>query len=253
MEQSFLPINKITKEPYALILGYPNPKKRQLESRLAELRRIGITAISFQGQTKLGRVCVLGKGYVGVVVLAKRRRKLVALKIRRLDSQREQMEKEANLLKFANKVGVGPKLIQSSKDFLIMEYLDGEKIGEWIKKIKGKGSTKKMKPVIKKVLEDCYSLDISGFDHGELSSLSKHVIIGKSKTTLIDFDSSSLERRASNVTSATQGIFIGSGIAKKVQRIYNVPSKNKIIRSLRIYKKEKTRKSFDNLLNTLKL
>jgi putative serine/threonine protein kinase len=163
------------------------------------------------------------------------------------------MKSEAKLLKLVNTVNVGPKLYDSSKNFVVMEYLEGEKIGNWIDSLKGAGSTKKLKNVIKAVLEDCFRLDQIGFDHGELSSISKHVIVGDKKSTLIDFESSSTKRRVSNVTSITQGIFIGSGIAKKVQRIYKVPSKEKIIQVLRIYKKEQSRDSFENLLKILKL
>ena len=95
--------------------------------------------------------------------------------------------------------------------------------------MKGKGSASKLKSVIKKTLEDCYNLDKIGLDHGELSSISKHVIVGKSKTTIIDFESSSTKRRVSNVTSATQGIFIGSGISKSIKKIYKIPSKEKLL------------------------
>ena len=103
---------------------------------------------------------------------------------------------------------------------------------------------KEIKISNKTILEDCYRLDQMGFDHGELSSISKHVIVGKLRSTLIDFESSSVNRRASNVTSITQAIFIGSGIAKKVQRIYKIPSKEKIIDVLRKYKQEQTQKKF---------
>ena len=96
-----------------------------------------------------------------------------------------------------------------------MEYIEGIKIVDWVNSLKGAGSVKKLKSTIRKVLEDCYNLDQIGFDHGELSNISKHVIVGKTKSTLIDFESSSVKRRPSNVTSITQAIFIGSGIAKK--------------------------------------
>ncbi len=134
-----------------------------------------------------------------------------------------------------------------------MEYLDGKKIGLWMRDLKGKGSTLRLKLVIKKTLEDCYNLDQIGLDHGELSSISKHVIVGKSKTTIIDFESASTKRRASNVTSATQGIFIGSGISKAIQKIYKLPSKNKLIGALRIYKQKPSRKNFDALLKILRV
>ncbi len=253
MTQSFIPIKKFTREPYSKILGYPKANSRQLQSRISELEKLKIKSISFSGQTTIGSLRILGKGYVGVVVLAKRGKTIIALKIRRLDSQRNEMQSEAKFLRLVNTINVGPKLYNASKNFLIMEYLDGDKIGDWIQSLKGVGSAKKLKFVVRTILEDCYKLDQMKFDHGELSSISKHVIIGKSKVTLIDFESSSVNRRVSNVTSVTQAVFIGSGIAKKVQKIYRIPPKQRIIDVLRIYKQEQTRKSFDDILNLLKL
>jgi len=253
MEQSFIPIKKLVKEPYSKILGYPKANSRQLQSRVVELDKLKIKSIVFTGHTTIGSLQILGKGYVGVVVLAKKKNNIIALKIRRLDSQRSEMKSEAKLLKIANTVNVGPKLYDVSKNFLVMEYLEGDKIEDWIVSLKGVGSAKKLKSVVRTILEDCYRLDQTGFDHGELSSISKHVIVGKSRTTLIDFESSSVNRRVSNVTSVTQAVYIGSGIAKKVHRIYKIPEKQKIIDILRIYKQEQTRESFDNILKILKL
>lgn len=253
MTQSFIPIKKLIKEPYSKILGYPKASSHQLQSRISELEKLKIKSISFVGQTTIGSLQILGKGYVGIVVLAKKRNNVVALKIRRLDSQRSEMQSEAKLLELVNTVNVGPKLYDASKNFLVMEYLEGDKIGSWIQSLKGSGSSKKLKSTIRIILEDCYRLDKMRFDHGELSSISKHVIVGKLRTTLIDFESSSTNRRASNVTSITQAIFIGSGIAKKVQRIYKIPPKEEIIDVLRKYKQEPTRKSFDDILKILKL
>jgi len=253
MAQSFIPIKKFIKEPYSKILGYPKASSRQLKSRISELEKLKIKSISFVGQTTIGSLQILGKGYVGVVVLAKKGNNVIALKIRRTDSQRNKMQNEAKLLKLVNTVNVGPKLYGVSKNFLVMEYLEGDKIEDWIQNLQGTGSSKKLKSVVRTVLEDCYRLDQMGFDHGELSSISKHVIVGKSRSTIIDFESSSVNRRVSNVTSVTQAIFIGSGIAKKVQRIYKIPPKQKIIDVLRIYKQEQTRRSFDGILKILKL
>ena len=195
---------------------------------------------------------MLGKGYAGVVVLGKMGRKKVAVKIRRNDFPRKNLEKEAGLLKIINKYKIGPKLIASSKNFLVMEYLDGEKVGDWVDGLKKNGKSSQLKLIIKKVLEDCYSLDRIGLDHGELSNLSKHVIIGK-KTTIIDFESSSMDRKVSNVTSATQAFCIGSRISKIIGRVYKIPKKQKMITVLRRYKHEGTRESFENLLVILKL
>ena len=250
--KQFFPVNDLANEPYSSILGYPHATKTQIKSRVKELKQLGIDGVSFEGPMTINKICVLGKGYAGIVVLAKQGTKKVALKIRRTDSPRKDMKGETVLLSAANKVGVGPKLISSSKNFIVMEFLNGKKIYDWIGELEGKGSTAKVKAVITKVLSDCYKLDEAGLDHGELSNITKHVIIGKN-ITLIDFESSSFERRVSNVTSASQAMLIGSGLAKMVNRIYKLPPKQKIIDVLRKYKENRTRQSFDDVLETLKL
>jgi putative serine/threonine protein kinase len=253
MVHSFISIRKFAEEPYSKILGYPRATNRQIKSRIKELEKLKIKSISLIGPTSLGKLAILGKGYVGVVVLAKKNNKQVALKIRRTDSQRNNMKNESVLLKLVNSVNVGPKMIDVSKNFLVMEYLEGEKISDWMNSLKGVGSTKKLKSIIRKILEDCYRLDQIDFDHGELSNISKHVIVGKTKSTLIDFESSSTNRRPSNVTSIAQAFFIGSGIAKRAQKIYKNPPKEKIIEALKQYKQEKSKENFEELLKILKL
>lgn len=251
MKTAFLPISQLTKEPYSVILGFPKPTKTQINSRIKELKKLGINGVMFEGELNLGQVNVLGKGYVGIVVLARKGKKKVALKIRRRDSPRKEMNTEAKLLKIANSVGVGPPLVDNSKNILVMEYLPGKKIGVWIKELKTYST--KLKRILRKILEDCYKLDTVGLDHGELSCISKHVIIEKETPTIIDLESASTKRKVSNVTAATQGIFIGSGISKKIRKIYKVPRKQKIIRVLREYKNAKTRFNFDNILKIVRV
>jgi len=252
MKQSFVKISKITEPPYSDIWVYPKGTRAQIKSRIKELKVLGVESISFQGELQVGTISMLGKGYVGVVVLGKIGRKKVAVKIRRNDSPRKNLKREAELLKITNQSNVGPKLVGFSKNFLVMEYLEGEKIGDWVASLKKKGSSSQLKTIIKKILEDCYKLDRIGLDHGELSHIVKHVIVGN-KTTIIDFESSSMDRRVSNVTSATQALCIGSGISKIIGYICKIPKKEKMIAVLRRYKQEQTRDSFENLLDVLKL
>lgn len=252
MNSSLIPISKLVKEPYSLILGYPKATKGELAKRHSELKKLGITGILFQGETILNNIHVLGKGYVGVVVLARLNKKDVALKIRRIDSSRSEMKSEAKLLKIANKVNVGPKLVDSSKNFIIMEYVEGQKITDWVKDLKGKGSTANLKSVVRQVLEDCHTLDKIHLDHGELSYIHKHVIVGKSPC-IIDFESASTNRRTSNVTSATQSIFIGSALSNIVKKIIKIPNKKKLIGPLKKYKHDQSRENFDDILEMLRL
>lgn len=253
MKRSFVLTKNLAQKPYSDIIGYPQGTVRQTKQRISEMQRLNVDAVSFTGATTIGKLEVLGKGHVGVVVLARMGSKKVALKIRRIDSQRSSMGGEAELLKIVNSVKVGPKFYNASKNCMIMEYVKGQKIGDWVKTVCGRGSVKRLKPVIRKILEDCYRMDQAGVDHGELNSISKHVIVGETKQTIIDFESSSTQRRPSNVTSATQAVFICSGISKKVQKIYRIPAKQKIIDALRLYKKEMSHQSFEELLKVLKL
>ena len=184
MIQHFQPISVFSKEPYRKILAFPKVKESEIEKRIVELRKLGVTHVSFTGPLQIEKCNILGKGYVGMVVLAKKSGKIVALKIRRTDSPRKDMSGEAKLLRIANEINIGPKIIEDSKNFLIMEFINGEKIIVWAKKSKTK--SKDLRSVIKNILRECYLLDNAGLDHGELSTIDKHVIVGKNKNTIID-------------------------------------------------------------------
>ena len=238
MTQHFQPISVFKKDPYKKILTFPQVTESEITKRMVELRKLGITHISFTGPLQIEKCHILGKGYVGMVVLAKKRSRVVALKIRRTDSPRKNMTNEAKLLKTANKLEIGPKFIKNSKNFLIMEYIDGEKIIDWAKKSETKA--KEIRSVVKNVLRECFLLDDAGLDHGELSTIDKHVIVNKKGNTIIDFESSSVNRKPSNVTGATQGILIGTGLAKIIQKKIKIPTKKKIIDLIRMYKKNPT-------------
>jgi len=87
-----------------------------------ELKKIGVTHVSFTGPLQIEKCHILGKGYVGMVVLAKKNNEIVALKIRRIDSPRKNMSNEAKLLQIVNKLGIGPKFIKNSKNLLIIFF-----------------------------------------------------------------------------------------------------------------------------------
>lgn len=254
MRRSFVPVEELAEAPYSDILGYPRATRRQLVCRVGQLQRLGVASVSFEGSVGLGGLSVLGKGYVGIVVRARTKVGTdAALKIRRMDSQRESMWREAHMLKVANGVDVGPVLYVYNRNFLVMEFLEGERVRGWVHGLAGRGSVVAFKNAARHILEDCFRLDGVGLDHGELSVISEHVVITEHGATIVDFDSASVHRRAANVTSAAQGIFIGSAISRRVRRLYRLPPQEEIIGALRRYKREPTRKSFDSLLFVLKL
>jgi putative serine/threonine protein kinase len=112
-----LPLDGLKEEQYASILCYPRYTKEELENRLRELETHGVSEVEFSGKGNAFNVQVLGKGYVGIVVIAERYGQRLALKIRRVDADRVDLLHEAEMLGKANSVGVGPALVDVSKNF----------------------------------------------------------------------------------------------------------------------------------------
>lgn len=244
---------ELVNEPYSAVLGYPRCSRKELESRIKELQANDVKVLLFEGNGKIGKLEVLGKGHVSVVVKAIYHGREIALKIRRTDADRATMEREGEFLRLANSVGVGPKFIKSSKNFLLMNLVKGINIYRFVE---SENSREKMLKVVRNVLEQCYRLDIIGLDHGELSDMRQHVIVGnkvKVKVTIIDFESASVNRRVSNVTAATQYLFIGGAVAKKVRKLLKIHSIEPIISSLRNYKKDVGKENLEGLKEVLNL
>lgn len=250
MEPQFLPIDTLDAKRYSILFDYPRADFGISSDRISILSDMGVDGISFAGSTQLQGIPILGKGHSGIVLLALLNNQRVALKIKRSDSVRDTMVPEARLLKLANGVDVGPRLLEFHDDIIVMEYLSGFGIGEWILNIVS--NAQQLKHVIRHILKDCFRLDCLGLDHGELTNIYRHVIINNNNTpTLIDFESSSLDRRVSNVTSATQSMLINSALASKIHTIYDSPKPSTLIPELRIYKRNPSYATFQRLLDVV--
>jgi putative serine/threonine protein kinase len=243
--------DKLNEEPYVSILCYPRRSKVELGKRLKELQKLGIEALEFIGEKEVLNTPVLGKGCVGIVTVAHREGERVALKMRRVDADRSGMQHEAEMLRRANSVHVGPMLLGASKNFLLMQLIDGYLLPEWLEKHKGNARVRK---VLREVLEQCWLLDKIGLDHGELSHAPKHIIINKEcKPFIVDFETASLNRKPSNVTSVCQFLFISGLVAKKLAEKLSEKDRATIIEALRHYKIDRTRENFENVLDTCSL
>jgi putative serine/threonine protein kinase len=237
----------LDKESYASVLCYPKVSKAELQSRLVELREHGVTAVEFAGDASAFNVPVLGKGFVGIVVIAHLDGQRVALKIRRVDADRLGLQHEAQMLAKANSVHVGPKLRGGSKNFLLMQLIDGAVLPEWLDANKEQAH---VRSVLKAVLEQCWRLDSAGLDHGELSKAPKHILVDKQqKPWIVDFETASVNRKTSNVTSVCQFLFTSGGaVARAVAEVLGAVNREEIICALRLYKKGRTRENFDRVL-----
>jgi putative serine/threonine protein kinase len=217
----------------------------ELKERLKELAKLGVRALEFRGEKQVSNVHVLGKGCVGIVVIAHVDKKKAALKVRRLDADRLMMRHEAEMLEKANSVGVGPRLLCYTNNLLLMEFIDGVLLPEWFRRRVGKVRVKK---VLRDVLGQCWLLDGIGLDHGELSHAPKHVIIDrKDRPVIVDFETASVNRAPANVTSICQFLFV-SGIAAEVAGKIGEKDKVAIVEALRVYKKCRSRESLEMVL-----
>ena len=243
-------IERLSEEPYASIICYPRSKRRELKKRLKELRKLSVVKLEFIGEKQTFNVSILGKGCVGIVTIAYRNGEKAALKIRRVDADRASMQMEANMLKKANSVSVGPKLLGVSQDFLLMQFIQGDLFPQWLKKQRSKG---KIRRALREVLEQCWRLDKAGLDHGELSHAPKHIIVNiENLPTIVDFETASLNRKPSNVTSTCQFLFINGTVAQNVAE--RLGEKNKsMIKVLRDYKRNRTRENFERVLKVCSL
>ncbi len=206
--------------------------------------------MEFTGKKMVFDVPVLGKGCVGIVVAVHTDLGENALKIRRVDADRDGMQREADMLRRANAINVGPKLLRVTENFLLMEFIEGTLLPQWVEALRGRGTRSRIRRVLLAVLEQCYRLDEAGLDHGELSRAPKHIIVdADDRPCLVDFETASVGRRVSNVTSICQFLFIGSPAAKKIKRKLGGVDEKGLINVLRNYKQERTREGFKRILD----
>jgi putative serine/threonine protein kinase len=215
--------------------------------RIEELKQHGISAVKFAGKTSASNIPVLGKGYVGVVVIAQLKGQPVALKMRRIDADRPDFTHEAQMLQKANEIGVGPRFIAASKNFLLSQLIDGDLLEDWLKTQRDKGLIRK---VLVDILEQCWRLDETGLDHGEISKAPKHLLVDKAdKPFIVDFETASIMRRVINVTSVCQFLFMGnSRAAKMLGEVFGTKVKSELISTLRNFKQNRNRDNFEELL-----
>lgn len=240
-------LENLSEEPYASIMCYPRSSPAEIRNRIEELRQHGVEALEFAGKAHASNIPVLGKGYVGVVVIAHLKGQKAALKMRRIDADRTDFKHEAEMLKKANAIGVGPKFIAESTNFMLSQLIDGDLIETWLETQRDKVV---IRGVLIDILEQCWRLDEAGLDHGEISKATKHLLVDKENHPfIVDFETASVVRKVINVTSVCQFLFMGnSRAAKLLGEVFGQKPKSELIAALKNFKKNTNRKNFEDLL-----
>ncbi|MDR1992863.1 MAG: serine/threonine protein kinase [Nitrososphaerota archaeon] len=242
-----IPAVQLEEEPYASVICYPRATPKEMHPRIEELKNLEITAVEFSGKSSAFTLSVLGKGYVGIVVVAHVRNTRLALKMQRVDSDRENLEHEAELLVRANNIGVGPQFVAVTKHFLLMQLIEGYLIEEWLATHRDRVV---VRTVLTNILEQCWRLDEIGLDHGELCKAPKHLLVDKTNVPyIVDFETASTQRNASNVTSVCQFLFQGnSEVCKTIAVIIGEQNRKELVEILKKYRKNRDRQTFEDLL-----
>ncbi len=217
-----VPLEDLVKKPYRELLAYPSPNDESVESRIRQLKSLGIEGLEFEGPLRLGKLSVLGKGVVGLVFRGITNNRRVAVKVRRTDSRRRSMTHEAAMMRAANKAGIGPECLGSSEDILEMQFLEGQRLPLWISSLKGRGRKARVKATVK-------------------------------DPWILDYESASLMRRVNNFTSLAQYILLSGRFSRKVIRILGPVDRDELVKSLRLYKAGRTNDGFESTLKMLQL
>jgi len=244
---SVVPISGLYVDPYSAVLCYPRISQNVLEDRIRELKNLGVAAVEFAGKANAFNVPVLGKGYVGVVVIAHADDQRFALKIRRIDASREGLQHEAQMLEKANSVNVGPRFVRVSQNFLLMEFIDGDLLPCWLEKMEKRQVLQK---VLRETIAQCAKLDSISLDHGELSKAPKHVIIDRLRNPcIVDFETASVRRKPANVNAICQYFFLSRGtVARLISENLGPRNLDNIVDTLRVYKHSGTQKGLEQVL-----
>ncbi len=129
-----------------------------------------------------------------------------------------------------------------------MKLVDGDLLELWLENHRNPDLVRK---VLADILEQCWRLDEIRLDHGELSKAPKHLLMDNAdKPFIVDFETASTQRNASNVTSVCQFLFQGnSNVCKALAEVLGQRNHDKLMSALKSYKKERNRKNFEALLN----
>ncbi|MEM1749072.1 MAG: hypothetical protein QXT83_05620 [Sulfolobales archaeon] len=205
------------------LLTYPKDDVELGIKRYAKLRELGIVGIYDYGPTLINGIRVLGKGHSSVVFLA-RHDALgdVAVKVRRADSKRDSLAKEGYLMSL-DKFNVVPKVYYFDDDVIIMEYLNGVVLGDYLKNANTNYSLVK---VVSNVVIAAYMLDLDLIDHLELTNPTRHVFILEDlRVRFVDFESARISPNPCNlcrITSYFINLFgmVNTDVVKEYLRKY---------------------------------
>ena len=158
------------------------------------------------------------KGKRGLVYTAVLDGRKVLVKERNPSADVDTVEHEALMLRKLNELGIGPRFIAFEDDSLVREFVDGQRIEEFL----ADASALEAKVVVREVLRQCRVMDEAGINKFEMTHPYKHILVSKADSSvqntedssqgserglsvvMIDFERCRFSQRPKNVTQVCQ-------------------------------------------------
>ncbi|MGC8983166.1 MAG: serine/threonine protein kinase [Desulfurococcaceae archaeon] len=239
----------------ARILCYPRKDCQVLQERLETLLEEGFVYF-VECCTNVMGLRILGKGYTGVTVLAfHKSHGLGALKLLRVDSRRESLAREAEMLTRVQPSGLAPVLYSYGDFYLFRELVPLHAcapIDEYLARLLRGGMHEEVKRVLLEVLHGFYRVDLLGVDHTEIGRPRGHVFYCKSGLRVIDWESARVSNKPGNLTSFTSFLIFRFREAGKLQQVLSYDARE-VLKALRLYKQSYSESAFRGVLASLRL
>ena len=185
------------------------------------------------------------KGQRGIVEIKKIRGKLVAIKRKRNDSYNPSFE--TNFLKVMNRQGIGPRLISHNNSSITIEYIEGERIINYLTS----HNKNEILIVLRLILSQLLIMDRLNVNKLELTNPYKHIIVRKNKPYQIDFERCSYTNKPKNITQFIQ--FLCSGRLKQIFTKKKIKiEREKLLNLAQKYKENYDEKYFNEIIHCLK-
>ncbi|MFT4313192.1 MAG: methyltransferase [Candidatus Woesearchaeota archaeon] len=198
---------------------------------LSQLEHMGVTHITYDT-----------KGKRSIVVQGMYQKKKIVCKIQ-TRAELHTIHKEVENLKKVNALGIGPKYITHTKSCVILEYIEGKTLKEYMKSTE---SLEAKKRLIRNILDELRVLDVHNLEKTELKNPYKHILIQSPENfRQIDFERMKTRKNPQNVTQFFQFIMHSKLIPTVSPN--HVTLKNK----LQQYKEYQTDKNFQELISLL--
>jgi len=178
---------------------------------------------------KYAKIEKIAKGWSSYIWTIKDSNGTVFVKkeVREKSNRKNLAEREGKMLTLANTVSVGPRIkeINYKKNFVIMEFIKGKKLFDWILCEEfERVSKKEIYDFVKELIRQCLLLDGIGLRHTQLQ-VGKNILVtkkqGKYFPVIIDFEKASISTEKREKNSGQIASFLlynpNGKIAKKIR------------------------------------